>query len=98
MRPIVTDIAWSVCLLVSTASCEQTERETVWAVDSGGPRKPIGGGNFSGMSRAMVIYRECLSLVRVIRWTASAMRPFAVRTAPASCLLLRTPSTDTLSA
>ena len=98
MRPIVTDVAWSVCLLVSTASCEQTERETVWAVDSGGPRKPIGGGNFSGMSRAMVICRECPSLVRVIRWTASAMRPFAGSNAAAGSLLLRTPPTDTLSA
>jgi len=45
MQPVVTDrVAWSVCLSVyhHREPCKngQTDRDIVWSVDLGGPRKP----------------------------------------------------------
>jgi len=44
MRPIVTDVAWSVCLLVTAVSCAKTDEpiETpfgTWTKDSRGPEE-----------------------------------------------------------
>jgi len=42
MRPIVTDAAWSLCLLVTTVSCAKVLEpiETLWGV--GRPKEPWG--------------------------------------------------------
>ena len=42
MRPVVTDVPWSVCvcLLDVTMSCSETDRDAVWGVHLGGPNEP----------------------------------------------------------
>jgi len=73
MRPIVTLVAWSVCLSVcllsvchSSEPCQknETDRDAVWAEDLGGPRwrstSPMERGNFRVKRLSIVKYRDIL--------------------------------------
>jgi len=81
MRPIVTDAAWSLCLLVTTVSCAKVLEpiETLWGV--GRPKEPWGSvslqskGQFGGISQPTVKYRELAVFpsIRALRDTAILM-------------------------
>jgi len=74
MHLIVTDVVWSVCLLVTTMSCTKTDQpyEVIFAmwtqfyqrihVIRRGHGPPVGRGNIEGIVRPIVKYCECYSL------------------------------------
>jgi len=97
MRPIVTDVAWSLLwLFVTTMSCAETAKPIKPFGDCpryrilDGDRDPTGKmgiffGGGQGISWPIVKCMEYLALATVIQQVAAAMRPFAVSTAATCC-------------
>ena len=91
-RPIVANVLWSVCLLVTTVSCAKTAKPIemsfgmwtrvsprnshIYQVEDRIRDHPGEGAILEGISRPNVQYRE-VGILNLTRYEAAAMRPLA---------------------